>query len=204
MARYAPVHPGKSSPHGRRPNYVAWMTLALALALMAASAYSWYAHAGQASSRVGALAVGKPLPDVALWGERGEVGLHSTLLSSGLTLIVFYTPTCEVCPEELRALLDWMDKNPEAPLRVAVVADEHAKPSRFPAYPGRLVWLRDPGLRESRHRLRIGAVPSYAVVDDGKIIRYVQRGMKVRAGENVLLAELGRLIDHWEGEAHGH
>ncbi|GEM89985.1 TlpA family protein disulfide reductase [Oceanithermus desulfurans] len=175
-------------------------TLALALLMVLAAVAVGAFHTRREAGRLGALRVGQALPELVFASREGPVGLYSRLNDTGLTLLAFFSATCDACPEDLRDLTEWLNADPSRPLRAVVIADELARPEDYEAPPGRLEWLFDPGLRQSRRRLRIGGVPSYVVVDEQGTIVYLQRGRRLKRGANVLLAELEHLVDHHLGE----
>jgi len=179
-------------------------TLALALLMLLAAVMLTSLHTLHEAEQLGALRVGQPLPELVFASEEGPVGLHSKLNDTGLTLLVFFSATCDACPQDLRDLTEWLNADPSRPLRAVVIADELARPDDYDAPPGRLEWLFDPGLRQSRRRLRLSGVPSYVGVDEQGMIVYLQRGRRLRRGANVLLAELEHLVDHYLGEEHEH
>ncbi len=186
---------------------VKWLpvaTLVLAGSMLLASVMAWRLHARTEAGRLGALQVGEALPELVLVSEDGPVGLYGQLYRNGLTLLVFYSSTCEVCSEDLHSLLDWLGSEPPPPLRVIVIADTPTKPEGRNVDQNRLLWFQDPGLRQVRQRLRIGAVPSYVVANEEGNVLYLQRGRRLERQKNVLLTELEHLLAHHRKEDHEH
>ena len=194
-------------PTGTPARPVKWLpaaTLVLAGSMLLASLMVWRLHARTEAGRLGALQVGKALPELVFVSKDGPVGLYSQLYKKGLTLLVFYSTTCEVCPEDFKNLLRWLDSEPPQPLRVIVIADTGTTPADLTAYQDQLLWFHDPGLRQVRQRLRIGAVPSYVVANEGGHVLYLQRGQRLQRQKNVLLMELEHLLAHHREEDHEH
>jgi len=195
--------PGSRDRPGTKDLAMPGITLLLGALLLVSSVLLIFLHGKEAGRRLGAIAVGSPLPELVLYspGKKGMVSLLAKIADGGPTLVVFHSDQCPVCPDAMKALREWVRQGRAEALRVILVLD--AQKENVPADPDFVVLL-DPALEQSRRRLRIAAVPSYLLVDDRGIVRYVQKGWVVKAGEAVLLHQLEHTLAAMGGEAHEH